>query len=390
MVEEAVALDRILSAASPSPVMETPLLETLGLFLAKPLRSAMAHPRFDNSVVDGYAIRVEDGSGERVLIGEQPAGADRFLRLERNESSRIFTGAPIPEGCTGVAMQEDVTLENGRVRLRESVELGENIRRTGADLAAGQLIGSPGQRITPQLVALLASQGLATVSVHRPLRVTVLSTGDELRPMGVALESGEIYDSNSVMLAALLQSLGIPATLRHCLDDRNQTQVEINRALEASDVLIISGGVSVGDHDHVKPALAALGATLELWRIRMKPGKPLAFARFGEKLIFGLPGNPVAAFVTFLLLLRPALLQMLGARDDERFLPEKTLQLDSALANPGDRPHYVRGRMDGGRFIPQGLQESHALFGLSRSNALLRLDPGAKISGGEKVRVLAW
>ncbi|MEO7933157.1 MAG: gephyrin-like molybdotransferase Glp [Chthoniobacterales bacterium] len=390
MVEEADALARILSAASPLPMVERPLREALGSFLAQPMRSTMAHPRFDNSVVDGYAIRVADEPGERILCGEQPAGQDRSLRLEKNEASRIFTGAPIPAGCTGVAMQEDVTVENGRVHLRESVEPGENIRRAGADLAAGQLIGSPGQRITPQLVALLASQGLATAPAHRMPRVTVLSTGDELRPLGVPLLSGEIYDSNSPMLAALLQSLGIQAELRHSPDDLTATQLEIRRALETSDVLIISGGVSVGDHDHVKPALAALGVALDLWRIRMKPGKPLAFARSGEKLIFGLPGNPLASFVTFLVLLRPALLQMLGARDGERFLPVKTLQLDSPLANTGDRPHYVRGRIEGERFVPQGLQESHALFGLSRSDALLRMGAGTEIAGGEMVSVLVW
>jgi molybdopterin molybdotransferase len=287
-------------------------------------------------------------------------------------------------------MQEDVSVEGQRLILRELVKPGENIRRAGADLAAGQLIGRAGERVTPQLIGLLASQGLATASVHCAPRVTVLSTGDELRPPGTDLAAGEIYNSNSLMLAAFLRPLGITAKLHHSPDDRTLIEAEIHRALEQSDVLIISGGVSVGDHDHVRPALKACGVALDLWRIRMKPGKPLAFARAGKKLVFGLPGNPVAAFVTFQVLLRPALLQMLGAQDEERFLPQKLVRLESALSNPGDRPHYLRGRIEDGRFISHGLQESHALYGLSRSNTLLRLDAGESLAEGAERFALTW
>ena len=390
MVDESEALSRILARATPLAAVMMPLLDALGMFLAEPIRAKMAHPRFDNSTVDGYAIRAEDGDGERRIIGEQPAGSDRNLRLEKNESSRIYTGAPIPQNATAVVMQEDVEVMGERLILHESVSIGENIRQTGADLAAGQLIASPGDRVTPQLIGLLASQGLENVAVYRRPRVTVLSTGDELRPPGVELNSGEIYDGNSPLLAALLQSLGLAAEIRHSSDIPLEVESEIRRALETSDVLIISGGVSVGDHDHVRPALISSGVTLDLWRIRMKPGKPLVFGHIGKKLVFGLPGNPVSSLVTFLVMARPALLQMLGARHGDRFLRQILMQLDSVLENPSDRPHYVRGRIKNGWFVPQGLQESHALFGLSQSDALLRLEPGECIERGDTRPVLVW
>ena len=390
MVEEADALARILVAARPIEATTLPLREALGFFLAKPIRSTLAHPRFDNSVVDGYAIRVEDGLGKRKIIGEQPAGQDRSLRLETDEAIRIFTGAPIPEGCNGVVMQEDITVDAGQFILQKSVELGENIRRKGADLAAGQLIARVGDRVTPQLIGLLASQGLATVTVHQAPRVVILLTGDELRHAGAQLAPGEIYDSNSGMLSALLQPLGIFADVRHCPDDRDALEIEIQKALSGNDVLIISGGVSVGDHDHVRPALTNLGIKIDLWQIRMKPGKPLAFAQVKEKLIFGLPGNPVASFVTFLVLVRPALLQMLGAQDEDRFLSKRFVQLASEISNPGKRPHYIRGNYLNGRFICNRLQESHALFGLSQSNALLRVEAETHLLADEEYKVLVW
>ncbi len=390
MVDESEALSRILARAIPLEPAPMPLLEAAGMFLAEPIRARVAHPRFDNSTVDGYAVRAEDGVTERRIIGEQPAGLDRNLRLEKNESSRIYTGAPLPQNGTAVVMQEDVEIHGERLILREPVATGENIRRTGADVAAGQLIASAGDRLTPQLIGLLASQGMQNVTVHRRPRVTILSTGDELRPPGTDVNSGEIYESNSFLLAALLQSLGLSAEIRHSRDIPPEVESEIRRALESSDVLIISGGVSVGDHDHVRPALISSGVAVDLWRIRMKPGKPLAFGHMGEKLVFGLPGNPVSSFVTFLVMVRPALLQMLGARDNDRFLRQIPMQLDCVLENPSDRPHYVRGRMKNGRFVPQGLQESHALFGLSQSDALLRMEPGERIQHGDTLPIFVW
>ena len=390
MVDESEALSRILARATPQKPAPMPLLEAAGMFLAEPIRARVAHPRFDNSTVDGYAVRAEDGVTERRIIGEQPAGLDRNLRLEKNESSRIYTGAPIPQNATAVVMQEVVEVRGNRLILREPLAIGENIRRTGADVASGQLIASAGDRLTPQLIGLLASQGMQNVTVHRRPRVTILSTGDELRPPGVDLNSGEIYESNSYLLAALLQSLGLLAEIRHSRDIPLEVESEIRRALESSDVLIISGGVSVGDHDHVRPALISSGVTLDLWRIRIKPGKPLAFGHTGKKLVFGLPGNPVSSFVTFLVLVRPALLQMLGARDNDRFLRQISMQLDCVLENSSDRPHYVRGRMKNGVFVPQGLQESHALFGLSQSDALLRMEPGERIQPGDTRPIFVW
>lgn len=388
MVEESDALERILARAIALEEIWVALREADGMFLAREIRAESCHPRFDHSSVDGFAVRVEDGLHPRRSIGEQPAGLDRTLQLGKNDASRIFTGAPIPNGATAVVMQEDTSINDGMLILRTPVVHGENIRFSGADLAAGQRIADAGMRVTPQLIALLASQAMATIPVHRRPRVAVLSTGDELRVPGVELNSGEIFDANGPMLAALVRTLGCNASLSHSTDNPLEVRSKIAAALEQNDVLIVSGGVSVGDHDHVRPALEELGVTLDFWRIRMKPGKPLVFGYAGKKLVFGLPGNPVSAFVTFLLLVRPALLQLAGAGGGDRFIPKRPVQLGSNFTNPGDRPHYIRGRVENGRFISVGRQESHALFGLSQCDALLRLDAKEMVAAGSLRSVL--
>lgn len=390
MVEELTALETILGETCVLPVEEVALLESLGRFLGTTVIATIAHPRFDNSVVDGYALRAGESGKVLKVAGEQPAGKDRELSLGNGEAIRIFTGAPMPNGADAVVMQEDVSRTGDTIRLTEPVEPGENIRRTGADVARGQVLARMGDEIVPQLIGLLAGQGITHAVVGRKPVVTILSSGNELRCPGETLADGEFYESNSWSLAALARSLGLRAAADLLPDDLEVITRRIAMALEASDVLILSGGVSVGDHDYVKPALKELGIELGLWRVRIKPGKPLAFAAHHGKLVFGLPGNPVAAFLTFQLFVRPALLQMMGATGESRFLPKQQVIAGEILVNRGNRPHYVRGKLSNGQFYLTGLQESHAIFGLAQSEGVVRLGPDEVVKAGSLVDFLKW
>jgi molybdopterin molybdotransferase len=322
------------------------------------------------------------------VIGEQPAGPDRKLRVSDGEAVRIFTGAPLPQGADAIVMQEDVTRDGSDVSMNVDVDAGEFVRRRGCDLAEGQMIVAKGERIRAATVALLASQGLADVIVGGKATAAVISTGDELVKPGNELRAGQIYESNSVLLNALLLRCGVSGiAVEHCRDDRQSLGDAIKRGIK-NHVLIISGGVSVGEHDLVKEALRKLGAKIQIWRVAVKPGKPFLFGEVGECLVFGLPGNPVSAFVTFLQFVRPAILRMMGAINPD--LPQVPAKLTAGLTNDGDRPHYIRGKLEHGKFMPVGRQESHALFGLSQANALLRIAAGQSLKADEIVDVQIW
>jgi molybdopterin molybdotransferase len=388
MITESEARQRLLAAVKVGPVAAVELLQATGRYAAEDILATVALPGFDNSMMDGYAVRAADTCGTNVLpvIGEQPAGLKRNLALANGQAIRIFTGAPMPAGADAVIMQEDVDLQAGGIVCREPVAAGENVRRSGADLCAGQVILRRGERISPGRIGVLASQGIGRAPVHLPPRVLVLSTGDELIAPGHPLLPGQVYNSNGFMLQALLSELGVSAvTTVHCGDVLETTVALLDRHLSAQDMIVLSGGVSVGDHDQIKPALKRLGITPELWRVSVKPGKPFLFAQARSCFVFGLPGNPVSSFVTFHLFVRPAILRWLGASDVDP--PCLRVAVGTAVANDSDRPHYIRGVLRNDRFTPQGLQQSHALFALSQANALLRLEPGARLLPGDTADV---
>jgi len=340
--------------------------------------------------MDGYAIVASSSKkGARLqVIGEQPAGVDRQLRISSGEAVRIFTGTPIPAGTDAVVMQEDTTREGDEIVVNVDVDPGEFIRRRGCDLAEGQKILGRGERIRSTTIALLASQGLADVTVGGQVNAAIVSTGDEVVTPGSKLDQGQIYDSNSTLLQALAKHSGASVkSAEHCPDQRERLIQTIERGIK-SHILVITGGVSVGEHDLVQAALLALGAKIDIWRVAIKPGKPFLFGEAGECAVFGLPGNPVSAFVTFLQFVQPAILKMLGANNLDQ--PKTSARLTVDLTNEGDRPHYVRGRIENGTFVPIGRQESHALFGLSQSNALLRIAVGEFLRAGEIVDVQTW
>ena len=390
MISEEEARRRILEAVSPLDQRAVSVSSALDCFAAQDYFARLPLPAFDNSAMDGYAVVASscNKGGRLRVIGEQPAGPDRKLRVGGGEAVRIFTGAPLPQGVDAILMQEDVTPDGTDISVNVDVEAGDFVRRRGCDLAEGQMILSRGERIRSATVALLSSQGFADVIVGSKATAAVISTGDELVKPGEELQPGQIYDSNSALLSALLQRCRVSAiAVEHCRDDRESLGDAIKRGIK-NYVLIISGGVSVGEHDLVKEALRKLGADIEIWRVAIKPGKPFLFGNIGECFVFGLPGNPVSAFVTFLQFVRPAVLRMMGAKDLD--LPQVPAKLAVDLTNDGDRPHYIRGKLEHGRFTPIGRQESHALFGLKQANALLRIGVGESLKADEMLDVQIW
>ena len=390
MLEESEARQRILSLIPNVTAESVRLDQALGRYAAVEVFATLPLPPFDNSAMDGYAIHQSDcgAAGRKLLLtGGQPAGPDLGLEVSPGHCIRIFTGAPLPRGTGAIVMQEDtIRSEDGStITLTESTDRGEFIRHAGADLCAGQRILTAGAPITPTRLALLASQGFAALLCGPRPRACIVTTGNELIPPGqTPTLPGQIYNSNGPMLGALLAGAGAETTALHSPDDLPFLTKTLQDALTSHDVVVLAGGVSVGDHDFVKPALQALGIPLQFWRIRIKPGKPFLFTTHAGKLIFGLPGNPASAFVTALLFVLPALRKLAGASESGALPVTTPATLTAAADNPGDRPHYLRGhyQFSTASFTPVGLQQSHALAALASSNALLRLAPEALAPAG--------
>ena len=423
MISEEEARKKILETVRSLPSRRLSLSQALGCFAAEDYFARLPLPAFDNSAMDGYAVVASScAKGKRLRVtAEQPAGRDKQLHVSPGEAIRIFTGAPVPQGADAIVMQEDVTRDGDEIVVNTDVEAGEFVRRRACDLSEGQKILAKGERLRAATIALLASQGISDLTVGGEVNAAILSTGDELVKPGEKLDLGQIYESNSALLRALLHRCGAAVNfLEHCRDERESLRKAIKRGMK-NHILIISGGVSVGEHDLVKDILREVGAEIEIWRVAIKPGKPFLFGSFSAEshysagetpasptgspqdesvrpadkmpvlrscFVFGLPGNPVSAFVTFLQFVRPAILKMMGAINLDLLQLPARLTVD--LTNQGDRAHYLRGKLEHGEFSPVGRQESHALFGLSQSNALLRLDLGQSLKADEIVDVQIW
>ncbi|MGL4807735.1 MAG: molybdopterin molybdotransferase MoeA, partial [Giesbergeria sp.] len=317
------ALAALLARAQPLPGTESvPTLQADGRVLAQDLVSALQVPAFDNSAMDGYALRCADvaAAGAVLPVSQRIAAGSAGAPLQGGTAARIFTGAPVPPGADAVVMQEDcVAQDDGTVRVQSVPHSGQNIRRAGEDIALGRAVLHAGTRLAPAALGLAASIGLEHLPVARRPRVALLSTGDELVMPGQVppqqLPPGAIFNSNRFFLRALVQRLGCELTdLGMVPDQREATLAALREAAAGHDVVLTSGGVSVGEEDHIKPAVQALGS-LDLWQVAIKPGKPFAWGRVGQAHFLGLPGNPVASFVTFAVLVRPFLLRLQGVRD---------------------------------------------------------------------------
>lgn len=318
LLSVAQAVETILEQAV--PVLETEkidILDAINRILAEDLCSTIDVPGYDNSAMDGYAVRSSDCevAGNELPVSQRIAAGKVGARLELGSVARIFTGAPIPEGADSVVMQEMCDTNAGTVKINTVVTRGDNIRRAGEDISCGDTVVKAGQRLRPQELGLLASVGLSHCQVKRKLKVAIFFTGDEIITPGKALAAGQIYNSNRYTLQGLLQTmhceiidLGIvPDTLEDTVNVLQQATVD-------ADLIITSGGVSVGEEDYVRLALENLGE-LSMWRIAMKPGKPVAFGKIDNVLFMGLPGNPVSVFVTFLVFARALILKMQGANN---------------------------------------------------------------------------
>lgn len=375
------ALAQVLGAIAPLPRHETLALEqALGRVLAQPLVAGLDLQPWPNAAMDGYAFAAADvdlaGDAGLRLAGTALAGHPFTGTLGRGQCVRILTGAILPAGADTVAMQEHVTVRDGRVRLQRPVPPGANVRAAGEDVRAGQTVLPAGSRLGPPQIALAAALGVRTVTVGARPRVALFTSGDELTPLGEPLRPGAIYDSNRYLLRAMLEEMGVPVVdLGIVADDPAAVRAAFAAARQGADVVVSSGGVSVGDADYVREVFAEFGA-IHFWRIAMKPGRPLAFGRLGETWFFGLPGNPVSTAVTFHEFVRPALRQLEG----EPARPP--LRLDLPLLEP---LHKTPGRLDFQRGIigrgpdgrlgvrSAGPQGSHVMSRLAAADCLLVL-----------------
>jgi molybdopterin molybdotransferase len=359
-----------------------------GRVLAADVRAAVSLPPFDTSAMDGYTARAADLGDGGVPIAFRLGAGDRPRPLPAGAAAGIATGAPLPEGADAVVPVEDAREEDGLL-VAERPAVGAHIRERGGDVREGDLVGAAGTPLTPALLAAIAATGVGSVTVARRPRVAALATGSELVRAGQPLEPGQIYESNLTSIVAQARAAGaevVAATI--VADDREATREAFARAIAAADVVVSSGGVSVGPHDHVKPALAALGVREVFWRLAHKPGKPLWFgvAENGA-LVFGLPGNPVSSLVCFELFLRPALAALQHGRAPER----PVARLAEPVRRLRERDHAVRCRLaaapGGMQLHPLGPQDSHLIVHAAGADAIALIDAGeGEAAAGELVQ----
>ncbi len=379
-------------------VETTPLLRADGRVLAQDVVAAVDLPPFANSAVDGYAVRLaEVGAGPLPVVGRLAAGS-RAGALRPGTAMRIFTGAPLPEAADTVFMQEDVTERGGVVLLPPGLRAGANTRPAGEDVAAGAVALPAGRVLRPQDVALAAALGLRSLQVRRPVRVALFSTGDELVEPGSPPGPAQRWDSNRVLLALLCRRAGAAVTDLGILPDRRDAiTAAVAAAAAGHDLILTSGGVSTGEEDHVRAAVEQAGR-LVFWRIAIKPGRPVALGQVGDQvggegggaLLLGLPGNPVAAFVTFVRVARPVLAALGGARGGP--LPALPVRAGFAYRKKAGRREYVRVRLEEGRVARKhGVEGAGVLTSLTEADGLVELgDDVTTVAAGDEVGFLGF
>lgn len=388
------ALARVLDGVVPLASEPIAIADAHGRTLAEDLQATLTQPPFNASAMDGYAVRSTDIAALPVtlkVVGTAQAGRGAGRTLGTGEAIRIFTGAPIPDGSDAVVIQENCTANSdGTVTVTETSTSGSNIRPRGQDFHNGDVVIAAGEKLSARTLTLAAAAGHGALNVHRRPVVAILATGDELVPPGTAPGPDQIVSSNPFGVAALVASAGaVPLLLGIARDDPLHLDLKLSEAIGA-DILVTIGGASVGDHDLVKPALEARGATLAFAKIAMRPGKPTLFGRMGETRVLGLPGNPVSCLISARVFLVPLILALVGRADAAK---PHTATLGESLPANGPRTHYMRALLDDGamppRVAPLPSQDSALLTTLARANALI-IQPadGPAVPAGAPVEIL--
>ncbi len=373
------ALERLLAGLGETEAETVLLADAVGRVPAvRRLVAAHDVPPFANSAMDGFAMLAADGDAPRRMLGESRAGGPEAPRVERGTAVRVMTGALLPSGADAVVPLEQAREDENTVLVEAAPALGAHVRPAGHDVSAGTPVVLADAPLSAASIGLLAALGRDSIEVHRRPRVAILSTGDELRPAGATLGAGQIHDANGPALAAAATESGAePILLDAAPDDPTLIEERIRDGARGADLLIVSGGVSVGRHDLVRTVIERLGS-LEFWRIAVQPGKPLAFGHIGERPVVGLPGNPVSALVTFELFVRPMIRRMMGLSGDGR--TRVRARVDEALGKDVARRAYLRVRVavegDGYRAVSAGGQASSQLLTLASANALLVVPEG--------------
>ena len=396
MLELEKAIEISLDLIKPLGSQTIDIINAAGRYNSSNLKSKVDLPGFDNSAMDGYAIISSDlkqanQSNPVTLncIGIAPAGTMPDKKIKDGMCIRIFTGSPIPEGANAVIMQEDcVHNDDNTIITSTSVKPWQNIRIRGEDIRKGDNLIFEGEQLNAGAIALLNATGHKTAQVGNQPRIGLIATGSELIDPPNKINPGEIYESNRTMLASMItQANGIPKIYPIVEDDLKKTISALESALSENDLIITTGGVSVGDHDHIKPALEEIGGSIDFWKVSMKPGKPFMLGQANEKTLFGLPGNPGSALTTFLLLVRPAILKLQGASNIH--LMKRTGLLVDEINNNGERRHFIRVKIDENSHVSViGNQRSHMLGSLSKTNGLIDIAPNSHLANGDKVKVL--
>ncbi len=395
LIEHPEAVRLVLENTHRLPSEEVPLVEAQGLALAEDVRARFDSPPFDNSAVDGYAVRSADAEAGRTfkVVDEAPAGRPAAKSVGQGEAIKIFTGGVIPEGADAVVMVENTSGWGEEFELHKSASAGQNVRGSGEDVREGEVILEAGTEVGAPEIALAATQGYGALPVHRRPEVVVLSTGTELvEPGERELEPGEIYDSNSFAVIAQAREIGARARrITAASDDAGVLRDAVREALETADVVVTSGGVSVGEKDLVKGTMLDLGVEQVFWGVKFKPGKPLFFGVREGASVFGLPGNPVSAMVCFELFVRPALVKMMGRQDSGR--PRINVYFEEDVRNSFGRMHAMRVSLEktqrGWLARSVGAQGSGLVSSLTKADALALIGPESEgVKAGDLVEAI--
>jgi molybdopterin molybdotransferase len=389
MIDWREAQARVVALGEPVAVETVALLDAAERWAAQDLAARRTQPARDLSAMDGYAIRFADLPGPWRVIGESAAGAPFGGSIGTGDAVRIFTGAAVPGGADSIVIQEEVARDGATLTLTGEgpPHVGAHLRRKGSDFTGGTVLIAAGSRFTPPVLALAAMGGHGTLPVRRRLRVAILSTGDELVAPGLATVTDRLPNSNAPMLMAMLKRLPVDLVDLGIVPDDHAALATAFGQARGCDILVTSGGASVGDHDLVRPVLLDLGATLNFWKVAMRPGKPLMAGKLGGTVVLGLPGNPVSAYVTATLFLLPLVCHMGGARDPFPRLISATVAADMPATGP--RTDFVRARWHDGQLDPLPSSDSGVLSSLARADALIvRAAGSAALVAGQPVEAL--